>query len=59
MKLMLNQEDQAVDYGHRESCGDKKGQAPHSCPWQQDVHDDDDYRCNCCDDCINECAMDI
>lgn len=32
---------------------------PHICPYKQDVYDDEDTLCTCCEDCIYECAMDI
>ena len=33
--------------------------APHLCPYQLDVNNDQDYRCRCCDECEQECADDI
>jgi hypothetical protein len=32
----------------------------HSCPFAVEIadNDDEDY-CDCCDDCIYECAMDV
>jgi hypothetical protein len=32
---------------------------PHPCPYDSDIHDDDETLCTCCDFCLNECAMDI
>ena len=31
----------------------------HPCPYQADVNDDDQFRCECCEECIDECADDI
>ena len=30
----------------------------HGCPFQQDINDDDEFRCNCCEDCTQDCADD-
>ena len=35
------------------------GQEDHVCPFAEDVHGDTQTLCNCCDDCQNECYMDI
>lgn len=32
---------------------------PHPCPFAQDVHNDSESECICCDECTHECAMDI
>ena len=32
---------------------------PHPCPYAQDIHNDDTVTCNCCDECMYQCAMDI
>lgn len=40
----------------------KCGKAPrdlHPCPFASDVYDDQESLCNCCDNCANDCAMDI
>ncbi len=31
----------------------------HSCPYQEEINDDSESLCNCCDDCAHECAQDI
>ena len=31
----------------------------HSCPYQCDVNDDDEFECSCCEFCTQECADDI
>lgn len=32
---------------------------PHECPYSCEIADDYEFQCNCCDDCIHECCMDI
>lgn len=32
---------------------------PHPCPFREEIWDDDEFACRCCDDCTHECAMDI
>lgn len=39
-------------------CGEE-GEELHTCPFAEDVADDFETLCNCCDDCTYECAMDI
>lgn len=42
------------------TCGKNPSQAPHSCPYAEEVSGNDDPQyCNCCDDCIHQCAMDV
>lgn len=31
----------------------------HKCPYHQDVNEDEEYKCNCCDECISECCQSI
>lgn len=31
----------------------------HKCPFQQDVHNDEEFQCNCCEECTYQCALDI
>lgn len=40
-------------------CGRSEGADPHSCPYRAEIYDDYDTRCNCCEACAHECAMDI
>jgi hypothetical protein len=39
-------------------CGEKACDE-HQCPFQNDVHNDPDYLCNCCEACTEQCADDI
>lgn len=34
-----------------------EAEEPHTCPFQSDVYDDDEFLCTCCNDCAHECAM--
>jgi hypothetical protein len=38
-------------------CG-AKGQPDHTCPYATEINEDD-RKCNCCDECAYQCAMDI
>lgn len=41
-------------------CGVNPATEPHSCPYADEIGDNDDPEyCTCCDDCMHECAMDI
>ena len=40
------------------SCG-SAGTSLHGCPFSEEIHDDYDRLCNCCDACSHECAQDI
>ena len=39
-------------------CGEL-GEEEHSCPYQSDINNDEEFQCNCCDKCRHECLMDI
>lgn len=40
-------------------CG-KESPGYHWCPYQEEILDNDsEDHCNCCNDCMHECAMDI
>lgn len=36
-----------------------KATEPHPCPYNQDIDNDHDTLCTCCDECSKECARDI
>ena len=40
-------------------CGKRPANPPHTCPYAHEINDDDTFQCDCCDDCISECAMGI
>jgi hypothetical protein len=31
----------------------------HTCPFAEEINDDSETLCNCCDDCTHECGMSI
>jgi len=39
-------------------CG-KEAQPSHTCPYQEDINNDHEFKCNCCEDCEEQCCMDI
>lgn len=42
------------------SCGKNPAAIePHTCPFAEDVEDDHETLCQCCEECTHECAMDI
>ncbi len=41
-------------------CGKEFDELPlHTCPYQEDVNNDSEFTCNCCDECRQECRDDI
>ena len=41
-------------------CGKNEATAPHRCPFQSEINDNDDSEfCTCCEACESECAWDI
>jgi hypothetical protein len=40
-------------------CGKNYALPPHTCPYAEEINDDYISECTCCDECANECAMDI
>lgn len=32
---------------------------PHTCPYREEIDNDNETLCNCCDDCKQQCADDI
>lgn len=34
-------------------------EAPHACPYQADVNNDEGFLCTCCEACQGDCADDI
>lgn len=41
------------------SCGKLPAAEPHPCPFQEEIYDNIETLCDCCDECAYECAMDI
>ena len=40
-------------------CQSKPAQEPHTCPFAEEIHGDSESLCDCCDDCMHQCSMDI
>jgi len=40
-------------------CGVNPATAPHLCPYQVDVRDDEKFQCCCCSECERECADEV
>lgn len=40
------------------TCGSEKIE-PHTCPFAEEIGEDFETLCDCCDYCTTECAMDI
>ena len=39
-------------------CGDE-GNEFHGCPFKKEIHGNESFQCNCCDECTEQCLMDI
>lgn len=42
-----------------EHCNRNDAEPMHICPFLDDIHNDSETLCNCCDHCTHECAMDV
>ena len=42
-----------------DTCRKNNAEATHGCPFAEDVHDDYEKQCNCCEDCQQECRDSI
>ena len=40
-------------------CNKNPATEDHTCPYGEEINNDFDSTCNCCDECAHECAMDI
>jgi len=40
------------------NCG-KEATEDHTCPYAEEINDDNETLCNCCEDCTQECVWDI
>jgi hypothetical protein len=40
-------------------CSNLKSRSLHGCPYAEEIGEDFETKCSCCDDCTGECAMDI
>jgi len=39
-------------------CGDKSD-GPRACPYEEDMNDNHEKACSCCDKCAEECAWEV
>lgn len=46
-------------WSNSDSGRSRAAQAPHVCPYREEIHEDSTTLCNCCESCTYECAMDI
>lgn len=42
-----------------QNCQERPAIALHTCPFKEEIKNDTSSTCNCCDECRNECAMDV
>lgn len=40
-------------------CNKNEAQEEHACPYAEEINDDAESLCECCDECRHECCMDI
>lgn len=38
---------------------DNDGEGIHQCPYQEEIYDNHEPYCNCCEECEHECRMEI
>lgn len=42
-----------------DGCGESPARELHTCPYDEEVNDDHEKLCNCCEECEGQCADDI
>lgn len=42
-----------------QQCNINEGKELHTCPFESEINDNEEIKCNCCDDCTTDCAMEI
>ena len=50
---------QILTYGYCDCTHKGIAQAPHTCPFAEEIHNDSQTLCNCCEFCMQSCADDI
>ena len=40
-------------------CGKNPQQPPHTCPYEEEIFNNSETMCECCDSCQHECLLDI
>ena len=48
-----------LQFGSKSSCKCDECPDEHTCPRKQDVNNDNETMCTCCEDCTEECAGDV
>ncbi len=47
------------DVGGHSDCRNEASEEPHGCPYQENVNNNPDFECKCCEECMHQCCMDI
>ena len=55
----LEAEIERLKYGRCDTCHWQTAKPEHFCPQRNELDDDDETLCNCCDECKEECAGSI
>lgn len=55
---MDDEKDIQKDTYHKCSCGNDAINE-HTCPFKEEINNDCESMCNCCEECMHQCAMDI
>ena len=42
-----------------DSCNNNEGKEKHGCPFKEEIHDDYEFQCNCCEECRVNCLYEI
>jgi hypothetical protein len=48
-----------LDDGQEVCYCDGRASILHTCPFAEEINNDSESLCNCCDDCTHECAQNI
>jgi hypothetical protein len=46
-------------YDDEQICDCGNASSLHTCPFAEEINNDSESLCNCCNDCTHECAQDI
>lgn len=59
LEFSLNTGETKIDSSKCEKCQVNDACDDHTCPYAEEINNDSESTCNCCDECTQECAMDI
>lgn len=62
MEKKISAETTTIPVSARGKCSHCKrndAQEEHTCPYQSEINDDNESLCDCCDECTDNCLMDI